>query len=154
MRKPSARAKVSTKQAPPRERTVQSSVSLPPSQWERLDVLGDLTRWGRSGAVAEAVDLLTALPVSVTQRLATLKRTTAAATLEARLRSAVEDAVAAAEQELGDDPRAEFAAALVMVGASLRGAPAAKMSEAELIAAADAAKRDVRKARRRPAARG
>ena len=149
MRKPSAQAKPSANRVAERERTVQSSISLPPSQWKRLDVLGDLTRWGRSGAVAEAVELLTALPVSVTQRLATLKRTTAAATLEDRLRAAVEKAVAETERELGDDPQAEFAAALIAVGESVRQSPAAEMSEAELIAAAEVAKRSSRRARRR-----
>ena len=149
MRKPSAQAQSSTTRVAERERTVQSSISLPPSQWKRLDVLGDLTRWGRSGAVAEAIELLTTLPVSVTQRLATLKRTTAAATLEDRLRAAVEQAVAETEQELGSDPQAEFAAALIAVGESVRQSPAAKMSEAELIAAADVAKRSSRRARRR-----
>lgn len=149
MRKPSIQAKSSANRVAERERTVQSSISLPPSQWKRLDVLGDLTRWGRSGAVAEAVELLTTLPVSVTQRLATLKRTTAAATLEDRLRAAVEKAVAETEQELGDDPQAEFTAALIAVGESVQRSPAAEMSEAELIAAADVAKRSSRHARRR-----
>lgn len=149
MRRPSAPVKSSAKHVAERERTVQSSVSLPPSQWERLDVLGDLTRWGRSGAVAEAVDLLTALPLAVTQRLAALKRTTAAATLRDRLRVAVERAVSEAERELGDDPQADIAAALIAVGNSVRMSPAADMSEAELIAAADAAKRTSRRARRR-----
>jgi len=149
MRKSSAQRTASTKRVSEPERTVQSSVSLPPSQWRRLDVLGDLTRWGRSGAVAEAVDLLTSLPVSITQRIATLKRTTAAATLRGRLRAAVEQAVAEAEQELGSDPDAEFAAALIAVGDSVRKSSAAEMSEAELVAAADAAKRSSRRARRR-----
>jgi hypothetical protein len=81
--------------------------------------------------------------------LATLKRTTAAATLEERLRAAVEKAVAETERELGDDPQAEFAAALIAVGESVRQSPAAKMSEAELIAAADVAKSSSRRARRR-----
>jgi len=85
MRKPHTPVK-SAKRAEEQERTVQSSISLRPSQWERLDVLADLTRWGRSGTVAEAVELLTELPVTVTQRLATLKRTTAASTLQERLR--------------------------------------------------------------------
>jgi hypothetical protein len=149
MRKSSAQRTASTQRVSEPERTVQSSVSLPPSQWRRLDVLGDLTRWGRSGAVAEAVDLLTSLPVSITQRIATLKRTTAAATLQDRLRAAVEQAVAEAEQELGSDPDAEFAAALIAVDDSVRTSPTAKMSEAELIVAADAAKRSSRHARRR-----
>jgi hypothetical protein len=112
-------------------------------------VLGDLTRWGRSGAVAEAVDLLTSLPVSITQRIATLKRTTSAGTLRDRLRAAVEQAVAEAEQELGSDPDAEFAAALIAGGDSVRKSPATEMSEAELIAATNAAKRSSRRARRR-----
>lgn len=151
MPKPPRRGR--SRDADERERTVQNSVSLPPSQWRRLDVLGDLTRWGRSGAVAEAVDLLTTLPISVTQRLATLKRTTAAGTLQVRLRAAVEQAVEEAERELGSDPQREFAAALIAVGESIRQSPAAAMSETELIAAADDAKRSRRRARRRKASR-
>lgn len=149
MRKSSAQRTAPAKRVSEPERTIQSSVSLPPSQWRRLDVLGDLTRWGRSGAVAEAVDLLTSLPVSITQRIATLKRTTAAATLQDRLRAAIEQAVVEAEQELGSDPDAEFAAALIAVDDSVRTSPASKMSEADLIVAADAAKRSSRRARRR-----
>ena len=133
---------------PPRERTVQSSVSLRPSQWRRLDVLGDLTRWGRSGALAQAVDLLTALPVTVTQRLATLSRTTARDTLRERLRVAVEEAIAAAEAELPDHPWGEFDAALADVGAAVRESDAAGFSERELIAEAERAKRDYRRERR------
>jgi hypothetical protein len=34
-----------------RKRRPKRSVSLKPSQWDRLDVLGDLTHWGRSGAM-------------------------------------------------------------------------------------------------------
>lgn len=152
MRKPHTPVK-SAKRAEEQERTIQSSISLRPSQWERLDVLADLTRWGRSGTVAEAVELLTELPVTVTQRLATLKRTTAASTLQERLRAAVEEAVAAAEDELGNDPHAEFAAALIAVGESVRQSPAAGMSEEELIEAADDAKRASRRERRRRAGR-
>jgi predicted DNA-binding protein len=152
MRKPRTPAK-SARRSEDQERTVQSSISLRPSQWERLDVLADLTRWGRSGTVAEAVELLTELPVTLTQRLATLKRTTAASTLQARLRTAVEEAVAAAEDELGNDPHAEFAAALIAVGKSVRQSPAAGMSEEELIEAAADAKRASRRERRRRAAR-
>ena len=150
---PKPAKKAPAKRTDTRERTVQRAVSSPPSQWRRLDVLGDLTRWGRSGAVAEAVDLLTALPVSLTQRLATLKRTTAAATLQERLRTGGERAVAQAEQELGNDPQAEFDAALIAVGESVRQSPAAAMSEAELTAAADEAKRSSRRARHHRASR-
>jgi hypothetical protein len=116
-------------------------------------MLADLTRWGRSGTVAEAVELLTELPVTVTQRLATLKRTTAASTLQERLRAAVEEADAAAEDEQGNDPHAEFAAALIAVGKSVRQSPAAGMSEEALIEAADDAKRTSRRERRRCATR-
>ena len=139
----------------PREKMVQSSVSLRPSQWKRLDVLGDLTQWGRSGALAQAVELLTALPVSLAQRLVTLSRTTARDALRDRLREAVEQAVAAAEAELPDDPWAEFDTALAAVGEDFRRSGASERSEAELIAAADRAKRGSRRERaaRRSSAR-
>lgn len=133
----------------PRERTVQRSVSLRPSQWKRLDVVGDLTQWGRSGALAQAVDLLTSLPIPLTQRLATLSRTTAREALLDRFRTAVEEAVAAGEAELPDDPWAEFDAALISIGDDLRRSSAAEMSEAELIASAEQAKRESRRERRR-----
>lgn len=151
---PAKNSEPSTEEAPARERTVQSSVSLRPSQWKRLDVLGDLTQWGRSGALAQAVDLLTTLPVSVTQRLATLNRTTARATLQDRLRAAVEEAIEAAEAELPDDPWAEFDAALVSVGDAFEKSAASSLSERELIAAAEAAKRDYRRERHARAAGG
>lgn len=133
---------------PARERTVQSSISLRPSQWKRLDILGDLTRWGRSGAVSQAVDLLTSLPVPVTQRLATLSRTTVGITLQERLRAAIEEAVAAAEAELPDSPWAEFDAALMTAGEEFHQSGAAELSEVELIAAAEQAKQEYRRDRR------
>jgi hypothetical protein len=132
----------------PREKTVQSSVSLKPSQWERLDVLGDLTQWGRSGALAQAVELLMALPVTVVQRLATLKRTTAGTALQRRLQAAVEDAIAAAEAELSDDPWAEFDASLAAIGTEVNAYGVVKMSERELTEAAEAGKRAYRRERR------
>jgi hypothetical protein len=131
-----------------RERTVQYSVSLRPTQWKRLDVLGDLTKWGRSGALAEAVDLLTSLPIPLSQRLATLSRTTARDVLFDRFRTAVEQAVAAAEAQLGDDPWAEFDAALVSVGEDVARSGVAEMEEDELIALAQQTKREVRRERR------
>jgi hypothetical protein len=131
-----------------KERTVQSSVSLKPSQWARLDVLGDLTQWGRSGALAQAVDLLMALPVTVAQRLATLKRTTAGTVLQRRLQAAVEDAISAAEAELSHDPWAEFDAALAAIGTEVKASGVAEMSERELTDAAEAGKRAYRRARR------
>lgn len=133
---------------PARERTVQSSVSLRPSQWDRLDVLGDLTQWGRSGALSQAVDLLTSLPLPVTQRLATLSRTTVRGTLHQRLRAAVEEALAAAEAELPEGPWAEFDAALAAAGEEFRGSEAADLTEAELTAAARRAKEQVRREKR------
>ncbi|MEJ7811328.1 MAG: hypothetical protein WKG32_13030 [Gemmatimonadaceae bacterium] len=126
---------------------MQSSVSLRPSQWKRLDVFGDLTQWGRSGTLAQAVELLTALPVPLAQRLVTLSRTTARDALRDRLREAVEQAVEAAESELPDDPWAEFDAALVAAGDDFRRSGAADRSEAELVAAADLAKRESRRER-------
>jgi hypothetical protein len=124
---------------------VQSSVSLRPSQWRRVDILGDLTQWGRSGVLAQAVDLLTALPVTVTQRLVTLSRTTARGKLHERLRVAVEEAVTAAEAELPNSPWAEFDVALAAIGSAFQKSEAADFSEAELIVAADRAKREYRR---------
>ena len=132
-----------------RERTVQSSVSLRPTQWDRVDDLGDLTRWGRSGVIAQAVDLLTALPVPIAQRVSTLQRTTAAPVFKARLLAAITEAVRAAEEALGDDPWAEYDASLAAVGRALAHSPAANLSEDELLAAADQAKREVRSERRK-----
>lgn len=97
------------------EKTVQRSVSLRPSQWKRLDVVGDLTHWGRSGTISQAVDLLTSLPITTTQRVATLIRTTARETLLQRFGEAVSEAIAAAEAELPDHPWAEFDAALMNI---------------------------------------
>lgn len=131
------------------ERTVQSSISLQPALWKRIDILGDLTRWGRSGALAEAAELLTSLPVSTSQRLATLKRTTAGEALRDRIRKAIQEAVDATEAELPDDPWAEFDAALVAVGSDLEQSPIADLSETELIDAASAAKRVVRRTQHR-----
>lgn len=134
---------------PARERTVQSSVSLRPSQWKRLDIIGDLTRWGRSEALSQAVDLLTSLPISVTQRLATLNRTTVRHTLQARFQAAIEEALVAAEAELPDSLWAEFDASLLAVGDEFRESGAASLPEAELMAAAERAKQGYRGKRRR-----
>ena len=130
------------------EKTTQRSVSLRPSQWDKLDVLGDLTQWGRSGAMAQAVELLMSLPVTMAQRLVTLRQTTAREALELRLRSAVEEAIAAAEAELPNSPWAEFDAALAAVGQEVARSGVAGMSERELIDAAEAGKRAYRSERR------
>lgn len=130
------------------EKTTQRSVSLKPSQWDRLDVLGDLTHWGRSGAMAQAVELLMSLPVTVAQRLATLKQTTARDALQRRLQAAVEDAIADAEAELPDTPWAEFDAALAAIGHEVERSGVAGMSERELTDAAEASKRAYRSERR------
>ena len=130
------------------KRTIQNSVSLQPQLWERIDVLGDLTRWGRSGTLAQAVELLTPLPVSVTQRWATLNRTTVREMLRARLQRAVEEAIEAAEAELPQGPWAEFDAALAAVGDDLRRSGADRRTERELIDAASEAKRTARRRRR------
>jgi hypothetical protein len=121
---------------------------LQPQLWERIDVLGDLTRWGRSGTLAQAVELLTPLPVSVTQRWATLNRTTVREMLRARLQRAVEEAIEAAEAELPQGPWAEFDAALAAVGDDLRRSGADRRTERELIDAASEAKRTARRRRR------
>lgn len=131
-----------------RDRTVQSSVSLRPGQWERVDDLADLTQWGRSGVIAQAVDLLTALPVPLAQRVSTLQRTTVAPVLQRRLLAAVAEAVQAAEDALGEDPWAEYDASLAALGRAATQSSAAGLSEEELIAAADQAKREVRAERR------
>lgn len=131
------------------ERAVQSSVSLRPSQWKRLDIVGDLTRWGRSETLSQAVDLLTSLPIPVTQRLATLSRTTVRGTLQERLQAAIEQAIAAAEAELSDSPWAEFDASLMAAGEEFRQSGAADSSEAELMAAAERGKQEYRRERRR-----
>jgi hypothetical protein len=132
---------------PSREKTVQSSVSLRPSQWRRLDVVGDLTQWGRGGALSQAVDLLTSLPIPLAQRVATLSRTTARETLLQHFRSAVAEAVEAAEAELPDHAWAEFDAALIGAEEDLRRSRALEMSEEELIAAAKVAQQQYRRGR-------
>lgn len=134
--------------SPRTEKTTQRSVSLRPSQWDKLDVLGDLTQWGRSGALAQAVDLLMSLPVTVTQRLVTLKQTTARDTLELRLQSAVEEAIAAAEAELPDSPWAEFDAALAALGQEVARSDVSDMAERALTEAAERGKRAYRAERR------
>jgi hypothetical protein len=121
---------------------------LRPQLWARIEVLGDLTQWGRSGTLAQAAELLTSLPVSVTQRWATLNRTTVREMLRARLQRAVEEAIEAAEAALPDDPWAEFDAALAAVGNDLRRSGADQRSERELIDAASEAKRAARGRRR------
>lgn len=98
--------------------------------------------------LSQAVDLLSSLPVALTQRLATLRRTTVGGTLEERLRVAIEAAVAEAEAELPDSPWAEFDAALLGARADFERSGAAALPEAGLIAAAEAAKQEVRYARR------
>mgnify|MGYP001592498999 FL=1 len=142
--KPVTRAKRGTRSADEsatRERAVQRSVSLRPSQWQRLDVLGDLTQWGRNGALTQAVDFYTTLPVAVTQRIATLRRTTAGAALRDRLRAAVEDAIKSAEAELPGGPWAEFDAALLDAADAFEESGATRRSERELVAAAEEGKR-------------
>lgn len=98
--------------------------------------------------LSQAVDLLSSLPVPLTQRLATLRRTTVSGTLEERLRAAIETAVAEAEAELPDTPWAEFDAALLNARADFERSGAAALSEAELTAAAESAKQEVRHAKR------
>lgn len=134
--------------SPRTEKTTQRSVSLRPSQWDKLDVLGDLTQWGRSGAMAQAVDLLMSLPVAVAQRLVTLRQTTAREALELRLQSAVEEAIAAAEAELPNSPWAEYDAALAALGQEAAQSGVADLSERELTDAAEAGKRAFRAERR------
>ena len=134
-----------------REAKVQSSVSLPPTQWERVDVLGDLTRWGRSGTVEQAVELMLNLPVPVVQRLAVLRRTTAHATLRDRLRAVFEQAIEETQATLPDDPWGEYDVALRSVGHALARSPAATMTEEERIAEA---RRETLAFRRAGAVRG
>jgi hypothetical protein len=89
-----------------------------------------------------------ALPVTVAQRLATLKRTTAGATLQTRLQEAVEEAISAAEAELPDSPWAEFDASLAAIGAELKASKVVGMTERELTDAAEASKQADRLERR------
>ena len=127
------------------DRTIQSSVSLRPTQWERIDALGTLTERGRSGVLAQAVELYTSLPVPLTQRWAALNRTRARWTLRERLNTAFEEAIAEAEAELPADPWVEFDAALLAVGDDVAGTAASRLSEKELIAATQAAKQRSRR---------
>ena len=99
--------------------------------------------------MAQAVDLLMSLPLTVAQRLATLKQTTAGNALQQRLQAAVEDAIAAAEAELPDTKWAEFDAALAAIGHEAELSGVSGMSERELTDAAEASKRAYRAERRR-----
>lgn len=126
------------------ERAVQRSVSLRPSQWRMLDQFGLLTEWGRNGAIAQAVDLYTALPLTTVQRIATLRHTTAGETLRKRIRGSLEEALKAAEAELPDNPFAEFDAILSGTADAFVQSGAADMSPSELAAAAEKGKRESR----------
>ena len=66
----------------------------------------------------------------------------------------MEEAIEAAEAELPDDPWAEFDAALVSVGDAFEKSAASSLAERELIAAAEAGKRDYRRERHARAADG
>ena len=76
-----------------------------------------------------------------------LGRTTARETLLQHFRSAVAEAVEAAEAELPDHAWAEFDAALIGAEEDLRRSRALEMSEEELIAAANVAQQQYRRGR-------
>lgn len=130
-----------------RERAVQRSVSLRPSQWQLLDRFGVLTDWGRNGALAQAVDLYTTLPLPTVQRIATLRHTTLGARLRERIQGSVEEALNATEAELADDPFAEFDVMLADAADAFVRSGAAEMSMKQLTAAAEEGKRASRKRR-------
>ena len=122
----------------PLERRAQHSVSLRPTQWSALDRLGEITRWGRNGAVEEAVELLLTLPPNVIQQLALLRRTQMRAIFRRRFHAAVQEVVQATEVEGGahTNPWAAYDAALDALGQTATPAPSDQMSEEELAALA------------------
>lgn len=130
-----------------RERTVQRSVSLRPSQWQLLDQFGRLTDWGRNGALAQAVDLYTILPLPTVQRIATLRHTTLGVRLRERIRGSVENALTVMEAELADDPFAEFDVMLSDAADAFARSGAADLSMRDLATAAEEGKRASRKQR-------
>jgi hypothetical protein len=129
-------------------RTVQRSISLSPAQWRRLDAFGDITQWGRSGVTAQALDLLVDISVPLAQRVAALKRTSVGSTLRARVRAAIESAVADVEASSLTDPWAEFDAALALAGPDIDRSGVLALPEAELMDLADRVTRESRRERR------
>lgn len=134
---------------PSKKRTVKSSISLRPEEWENIDRLGELTRWGRSAVVSEAIDLMSSLPIPVVQKIVAPKQTPAGAALRERMVVAISEAVEEIYSSLTheqlwdqmlsvDDETAE----------DLRRSGIANMSEEELVQAAVAAQKEVRQARR------
>ena len=95
-------------------RRAQHSVSLLPNQWTAIDRLGELTRWGRNGAVEEAVELLLLLPPNAVQQLALLRRTQMRASFKRHFYAVVQQALQATEAQAGahEDPWTAYDASL------------------------------------------
>lgn len=129
-------------------RTVRRSISLSTAQWRRLDSLGEITKWGRNGVVAQALDLLVDLSVPLAQRVVALKRTSVGSTVRDRVRAAIESAVAEVEVSSPTDPWAAFDAALALAGPDIDRSGVLALAEPELLDLADRATRGSRRKRR------